>query len=372
MVFFEDILKKREGQNWTGREFTTYGGNNKTYGAIFGNRILDQRSRIEFHYPGGWGKSGEDIITFIPFYENPEIKESQTANYVEYNPIGRGGSLFAYTGTKSRKFKVSLTFTLPHLAMHDMGIHRFMRVFVGASKKAKKLLFTARSKHSNVADVGDVSHSLAAEVASIYYQLIDPHLQLKDLLERQQAALPVPTNLPPGFDGITSPLPPTFQSGVLTSVPGTIPIMDPMETEEAFALKVKHPLSQQIYKVTDTLLFFIAVLRTSVVNKVTNPMQGPPLLRLNFGTLYQSVPCICKNYNLSWEEKAGYDLTTLTPRRIKIDLTLDEVRVGSGVEYIPGKFSNRDGLTGWESAIHSPYTTDPLNLGGSFGESGAK
>ena len=339
-------INQRKGQTWNGREFTTYGGGNKTYGDIFRNRLLDQRSRIEFHYPGEAhiGKNvQEDIITFIPFYENPEIKESQTANYVEYNPIGRGGSLFAYTGTKSRKFKVSLTFTLPHLAMHDMGIHRFMRVYVGASTESKKLLFTSRSQHSNVANTGDVSHSLAAEVASIYDKLsedplddnIEPRLDIKKVIEEAR-----------GPNALSS-----FGEDILKHVGYPRMLYD---------------------RVVDTLLFFIAVLRTSVVNKGNNPLFGPPLLRLNFGTLYQSVPCICKNYNISWEEKAGYDLDTLTPRRIKIALTLDEVRVGDFGGYIPGKFSNRDGLTGWESAIDSPYTTDPLNLGGSFGDSGAK
>jgi hypothetical protein len=322
------------------------GGNNKSYGDIFGNRFLDQRSRIEFHYPGKWSDGESDIITFIPFYENPEIKESQTANYVEYNPIGRGGSLFAYTGTKSRKFKVSLTFTLPHLAMHSMGIERFMRVFVGASDNAKRNLFTKRFK-KNAKGVGDAPHSLAAAVASTYRQMAAP------------PAPPLAVSLVKlGVKALSS-----LFSGSSNIVPASL---------AAAAASPILPASHiEMDKVIDTLLFFIAILRTSVVNKVTDPMQGPPLLRLNFGTLYQSVPCICKNYNLSWEEKAGYDLATLTPRRLKIDLTLDEVRVGNGMEYEAGVFSQRDGLTGWESAINDPYTTDPINLGGAFGESGA-
>ena len=73
------------------------------------NRYLEERSRLEFHYPTG------DIIVFIPIYENPEITESKTANLVEYNPLGRSGSLFAYTGAKSRKIKLELKYTLPHL-----------------------------------------------------------------------------------------------------------------------------------------------------------------------------------------------------------------------------------------------------------------
>jgi hypothetical protein len=89
-------------------------------------------------------------------------------------------------------------------------------------------------------------------------------------------------------------------------------------------------------------------------------MIGPPLLRLTFGSMYQNVPCLCKNYNISWEEESGYDLETLTPRNLKIQLSLEEIRVGDFEQYIPGRFIKSDNLTGWESAIASPYTTDPL------------
>ena len=120
----------------------------------------------------------------------------------------------------------------------------------------------------------------------------------------------------------------------------------------------------EMNKIIDTLLFFISLLRTSVVNNANNPMYGPPLLRLSFGTLYQSVPCICKSYNLAWEEEGGYHLETLTPRRLKVDLTLEEIRVGDFGHYEPAKYLVRDNLTGWESAINSPYSTDPLPQAG--------
>jgi len=98
-------------------------------------------------------------------------------------------------------------------------------------------------------------------------------------------------------------------------------------------------------------------------------MYGPPLLRLSFGTLYQSVPCIAKSYNLSWEEDAGYHLESLTPRRLKVDITMEEVRVGDFGNYQPAKYQVRDNLTGWESAINSPHTTDPLPQAGYWGGS---
>jgi hypothetical protein len=121
---------------------------------------------------------------------------------------------------------------------------------------------------------------------------------------------------------------------------------------------------KEMHNAIDTLLFFIAVLRTSVTNNAEDPMLGPPILRLSFGTMYQSVPCICKNYALSWEEESGYHLETLTPRRLKINLNLEEIRVGDFKEYRAARFEKRDNLAGWESAVNSPYTTDPLPVEG--------
>ena len=103
-------------------------------------------------------------------------------------------------------------------------------------------------------------------------------------------------------------------------------------------------------------IFFIAVLRTSVVNNASDPMIGPPLLRLTFGSMYQNVPCLCKNYNISWEEESGYDLETLTPRHLKIQLNLEEIRVGDFKEYTPAKFVKNDNLTGWESVFEYQTT----------------
>ena len=102
--------------------------NFNSYGEMFRSRLLPERSRIEFHYGGD-----DEGVVFIPFYENPKITESQKANYSDYDVVGRAGTLYAYTGAKSRTLKVEMTFTLPHLAMHEMGIDRFRRTSIGQS-----------------------------------------------------------------------------------------------------------------------------------------------------------------------------------------------------------------------------------------------
>jgi len=275
-------------------------------------RLLSDRSRLEFHYPDPRG-----TIVFLPFFENIDIKESQNANYAKYSPIGRAGSLYAYTGSESRKFKLKIPYTLDHLAEHDVGIGRFMRIALNNTEEDWKLLFTQftdASKHGEGATEQD-SHSYAARKF------------FKELFSENYA-----------LTGGTS-LHPEVQEAY-----------DEMSTEY-----------DQRDKVIDTLLFFVAILRSTTLNNALDPLYGPPILRLTHGTMYQSVPCICKNYDISWEEEAGYDLYTLTPRRLIINLTLEEVRSSTFEPYDARKFINRNALAGWEQTIKKPWTTDPTD-----------
>ena len=67
---------------------------------------------------------------------------------------------------------------------------------------------------------------------------------------------------------------------------------------------------------------------------------------------------------VSYDEAGGYDLETTTPRVVKISLSLEEVRIGNFGTYNPAVFTERDNLTGWESAINSPHSVDPLPAAG--------
>ena len=303
-------------------------------------RMLEERARIEFHYP-----DENNTIVFVPFYENPEIKESQAANYADYNPIGRAGSLYAYTGSQSRKFKVKATYTLPHLYWAPMGIARFLRYAFGNSKKEQQLLFTNISRES-VAPKESLSHSIGAKDS--YTTLLKESLGIPDPPpEKRFAKTPQPNRRMDGMD---------FNTDIL----GTLDAFLEEEGVDSLGdLSVNEGVKAN--QVIDTLLFFMALFRTSTVNNAQNPTLGPPILRLTFGTMYQSVPCVCKNYSLTWEEEAGFDLETLTPRRLVISLDLEEIRSGDFKAFDQNSIIARNNLTGWESAIASPYTTDPTD-----------
>jgi hypothetical protein len=282
-------------------------------GEALDTRILEQRARLEFHYPK------EDIIVFLPFYENPVISESKTANLVEYNPLGRAGSMFAYTGAKSRKIKLTMYYTLPHLMRFNMGVEKFRRLISADSKEVQKGLFTSVG---SVAPL--IESSMAYEMDKYYSRL---------LLDNEGHS----------FGGPLAHL-------------GEI-----LAGREISLLEPLGPTERQ--KAIDTLVFFTNVIRTSVDNAATNPFFGPPIIRVVYGSMYQSVPCICKSYNISYEDKeAGYDLETLTPRRMKISLDLAEIRIGNFGKFSKGTVIERDNLAGWESVINNPLTTDPGKL----------
>ena len=287
-------------------------------------RILEQRSRLEFHYPKG------DIIAFVPFYENPTITESKTANIVEYNPLGRSGSLFAYTGAKSRRIRLEVGYTLPHLLNFQMGVERFRRI-VKDPEESQKRLFTQWTDPETIDLLVPPDYSFGIE--KNYWRARTDTETMEGIFG--------------DIDFITNPSESFMSFGADINTEQFLDQLSPSD---------KH-------KAIDTLVFFVNLFRTSVDNNAQNPIYGPPLIRLTHGTMYQSIPCICKSYNLSFEdEEWGYDLETLTPRKLTISLDLQEVRVGNFGEFRHAKATWRDNLTGWESVINNPLTTDPGQL----------
>ena len=262
-------------------------------------RLLEQRSRLEFNYP----KSDDEFVAvFLPFYENPIITESKSANYAEYDVLGRASTLFAYTGAKARTFKLELQYTYHHLLQMDMTQSRF-KSFYKSEFDQKKEFFDIPT------ELGGISQ--ADKLYEEYRSIFD--------------SLHTGTSLS------------TFEG---TATEG----------------------SNQQHKAIDTLLFFINVLRSSVYNDASNPLLGPPTVRLNHGSMYQSIPCLVKTYDISFDEAAGYHVQTLTPNRIKVSLSLVELRTGDFGEFEKSTAIRRDNLAGWESVIGGNHSLDSGSL----------
>ena len=261
------------------------------------NTVLEDRSRLTLVFQKGPGPENK-ITKRVPFFENPIIQESQKANYVKYQPLGRAGSMYTYTGAESRSFKVNFNLTHPHIESM-MGAEYYKAFGAGASlsKEQKKDAF-----FPGVGDILDVDSA----------NDLSPVLGVAHYDNR--------------YEKLT----------------GVSPIRNT--------------------KGIDVINYWVNLLRSSVLNDATNTLNGPPIVRLTHGILYRNLPCICTDVNISHNEMAGYDNKTLLPRVIVISLSLEEVRMGDlgkfdvGVKATP---TSRDNLAGWESVVDSPYTLDP-------------
>jgi len=113
-------------------------------------------------------------------------------------------------------------------------------------------------------------------------------------------------------------------------------------------------------KYVDLIIYWINIIRTSVVNNALNPLFGPPIIRLRHGIMYQNIPCICQSYSIDWDERMGYDLKTLLPRRLNVTMKLEELRTGNfGTFEHTAVMLDRDNLGGWEAVLNKPATMDP-------------
>lgn len=111
----------------------------------------------------------------------------------------------------------------------------------------------------------------------------------------------------------------------------------------------------------ELILFWINIIRSSTKNNSEKTSFGPPIVRLTHGSMYLNVPCVAKSYSISFDEtNSTFDLETLINRRIKVDLTLAETRVGNFGKYVPQQAVQGDNNTGWE-AIFDNGTMDPFN-----------
>lgn len=260
---------------------------------------LEDRSRLTFEFFQGNNK----IIRILNFFENIEIRESQKANLVEYNPLSRAGSLFSYTGATSRELEITFNLTLPNIIAAS---NRNYKPYQGKKSKEEQ----QRKFFDDVlADTKSPLTFLSTAHSTNDYDFLYKNYLL-DRDERKEIQKYITEKDSPLYDAFS-----------------------------------------ERHKAIDTIIFWTNLIRTSVVNNVRNPLDGPPIVRLAHGTMYRDVPCICTNYSITSLDSAGYDNRTLLPRVITVTMILREVRTGDFTEHRIAVPIKRDNLTGWESIV---------------------
>jgi hypothetical protein len=108
----------------------------------------------------------------------------------------------------------------------------------------------------------------------------------------------------------------------------------------------------------------INLVRSMAVNNADEPTQSPPIVRLNHGLLFQDVPCVCANYNISYDNGASNNVgfkSKVSNKFIYIELSLKETRTGDyqKTRFSPSNEKSRDNVVGWEQIL-SGGSLDPI------------
>ena len=287
---------------------------------------LEERSKLIFEFYSAEVDSG---VTYriLDFWENIKIKESQKPNLITYNPISRAGSLYSYGGAKSRAFNLSFNITLPNLTLIRE------RWLSDISKYSSDHFF----QNSVDKDFGSPP-GLRADVGFFdnqFLYLLDNYSPTDVKLAFPSSNFDIERNSQEELDPITG-----------DATDNTISSFNATEVD-----------TSRRQKTIATVMMWVGLIRSSVINNSKNPLEGPPIVRLRHGILYQDVPCVCTGYDVSFEERGGYDLHTLLPRIINVSMNLEEYR--NNGEFKKGIPKLRDNLTGWESIINNPHSADP-------------
>lgn len=311
------------------------------------NRALPERSKLMFYFP--MPSAGSDYYVIeLPFFENVVIKESKKARYQKYSLISRSSNLYSYLGADSRAISVSFNMSLPHLLEEhpDINLDRYVSYMQDKdNSELEKQRFLEPYK------VKSVPKGMAFQLGTDYTKSLarDSAKQVLNSLESTlSGSLNVEDKEYLGNRYNLQSLASQQITQTATSVRGKFQALQDL-TQDFIEY---NQASQFKYRIIDLIIYWTNIIRSSVVNYSKNPIYGPPIIRLRHGILYQDIPCVCTDYSIDYNEAAGYDVDTLLPRQIKIDLKLEEIRTGDFGEFAPkGNPIERDNLAGWEAVV---------------------
>tara|TARA_R110000868_G_scaffold10352_1_gene50977 strand:- start:25448 stop:26563 length:1116 start_codon:yes stop_codon:yes gene_type:complete len=347
-------------------------------------RKLEQRSHLTVEFP----QSDNRIFrTYIPFLENPEISESGSNSLQEYNLMGRAGSLYSYGGSESRAIDITFNISLLHLihlntteGIADKFTRHFNLFF--ADKESAKERFNLRSDLSTEiqAEEDGMANSMAMDghlSRGVFEDRGDIENKLSDMGKSDTKFNPE------GFPHAQTHR--KFYSKWLkqitgqNTVQGWITSLEDNVNKDFGAFGGLNPFytggnqnRRDLDKLINLVFVWVNLIRATCLNNATNTVQGPPIVRLTHGPMYNNVPCVVRDYSISIMDEAGFDIQTLTPKRLEITMTLSEMRTGDFGTFESGYLESGDNLAGWEAIIGDnnidPYNGDITEEGTQIGQ----
>jgi len=310
------------------------------------DRALPERTKLMFYFP--MPREGDSYYTVeMPFFENVTIKESKKARYQKYSLISRSSNLYSYMGADSRILNLTFNISLPHLLEEhpDINLDKYVSYMQDKDNaESEKQKFLEPYKTQSIPDgiafkLGtNYTKSLATDSAKQVLNSLESTASGSLSVEDKEH---IGTRY--GLEQLAISQIAQTRTSVKTDRPNTGFQQNAIEYNQSQQLK---------YRIIDLIIYWTNIIRSSVVNYSKNPIYGPPIIRLSHGVLYQNIPCICTDYSIDYNEAAGYDIDTLLPRQLKINMKLEEARDGDFGEFVPkGNAIQRDNLAGWEAVV---------------------
>tara|TARA_R100001377_G_C3188637_1_gene109598 strand:+ start:162 stop:1175 length:1014 start_codon:yes stop_codon:yes gene_type:complete len=327
------------------------------------DRGLPERSKLQFFFPNP--AEGEDYyVVALPFFENPRITERKKARYQTYQTISRSSNMYSYLGADSRQITVEFNMTLDHiLDSGNIYLERYAPILRGEFNQDTERARFAKLQTQNT------SESPASRLAYQYKTLSNVKSSAEQVLNSDfmqrggNSFHAVRDNIVKVYGLEDADLSSEEAKSVLrvASVNRNEQLVTSLTSPPPTDFETTDKL-----KAIDVIIYWVNIIRSSVINNSQNPLYGPPIIRLTHGILYEDVPCVCKDYSLSYNDAAGFDIKTLLPRQIKITMKLEESRTGNfGVfDGMSENSRTRDNLAGWESVVTKPTRSGDPGSGG--------
>jgi hypothetical protein len=244
-------------------------------------------------------------LRVLPFFNNIDISETRKANYLKSEPVSRSSPIYSYIGSDSKSLNLQFRIITP--LVHEK-----------VSKNLYSLTMPNGYGYKLTQTAFDPNNPKTEEHYTIPNQSSKEYTKELEELNR------------------------------LTNV--------------YFPLRFNNN-SATLSRTINFIVYWINLIRASVVNSAKTPYQGPPILRLTHGIMYQDIPCLCTGYKISKSEDGGYDVNTMLPRDIDVQLDLIEIRQGNFGKYKEATPVLRDNIAGWEVLFDGgPNTMDPLPI----------
>jgi hypothetical protein len=280
------------------------------------DRQLPERSKLIFYFPNPDQSEGKFTSIELPFFENINLTENKAARYVTYKLLSRHSDLYGYTGADSRKFRLEFSISIPHLIAEYPNYINLDII----KRNVKKKLITTPENHFGPTQNNKSSPMQVQKFAEDYREYVK------------------------GTD-----------TGSLQNVLENLVSQNTYNSKDAVELintEFDRPVDDITKKAVEIVLYWVNIVRSSVVTNAKNPILGPPVVRLTHGVLYQDIPCIVKSYGISQDPAMlTFDLDTLMPNNIDFTLELEEFRAGDFGVFEKNQPIKRDNLAGYEAVI---------------------